>query len=115
MSKNGRSHDPSDRAWADFEERFRTDGLPKIMGSGVALSIMGSRDPAAFDVKQAVELGAMLLLDKPLILVALPGVPIPSRLRRAADLVIEDWSPENHDAQRRLADALAEIAADHHP
>jgi hypothetical protein len=101
----------TDRAWRDYSERFRRDGLPKIMHSGITLSIIGSRDADDFDVKQATEIGAMLLLDKPLILVCVPGATVPSRLRRAADVVIEDWSPDNHDAQERLTAAIHAVAA----
>jgi hypothetical protein len=98
----------SDRAWSDYSERFRQEAFPKIASSAVAVSIIGSG--AGIDVKQASELGAMLLLDKPLILVCLPGATISARLRRAADLVIEDWSPDNHDAQERLTEALGTLA-----
>jgi hypothetical protein len=97
-----------DRAWADYSKHFREYALPKIMSSAVALTIY-SGDGSDFDVKQATELGAILLLDKPLILLSSPGVTLPSRLARAADLIIEDWSPDNHDAQDRLAEALREI------
>lgn len=99
----------ADRAWADYSERFRRDALPKIMSSAVTLSVYaGSGDD--FDVKQATELGAMLLLDKPLILVCTPGSTVPSRLRRAADVVIEDWEPHNVDAQEALALAIERLA-----
>jgi hypothetical protein len=107
MSKR---RDPNDRAWADFSEAFRTDGLPKILGSSVTLSVLGGgRD---LDPKQCIELGAILLADKPLILVVQPGATIPSRLRRAADLVIEDWTPDNHDAQERLTAAITTLAGE---
>jgi hypothetical protein len=98
-----------DRAWSDFNADFRQNGLPKIVSSSVALSILGNGD---LDAKQCAELGAMLLLDKPLILVCVPGATIPTRLRKAADLVIEDWTPDNHDAQARMMTALRTITGD---
>jgi hypothetical protein len=98
-----------DRAWREYSERFRREALPKIVSSSVTLSLY-SGDGSDFDVKLATELGAMLLLDKPLILVALPGRTVPSRLRRAADVVIEDWHPDNVDAQERLAEGLGRLA-----
>jgi hypothetical protein len=97
-----------DRAWRDYSEHFRRDVLPRIMSSGATVSIL-SGDGAGFDTKQALELGAMLLLDKPLILVCTPGTSVPSRLARAADVVIEDWSPDNLDAQERIADAVRRL------
>ena len=111
MSKQSKQP-KQDRAWADFSEAFRKDGLPKIMSSAVTLTLLGDRDPREWDIKQAVELGAILLLDKPLILVCVPGATIPTRLRKAADLVIEDWTPENHAAQERLTDAITTFSGD---
>jgi hypothetical protein len=96
-----------DRAWADYSESFRAGVLPQSLSSAVAITICSPGEK--IDVQQATELGAMLLLDKPLIVVASPGVTIPSRMRRAADIVIEDWSPENTDAQDRLAAALGQM------
>ena len=102
-----------DRAWADYSEHFRRDGLPKIMSSAVTLTLLTPRDdPQDWDIKQATELGAMLLLDKPLILVCTPGSSIPSRLRKAADLVIEDWTTDNHDAQERLTAAITTLTGE---
>jgi len=101
----------TDRAWRDFSRSFRTDGLPKILSSGVCLAVVGG-DGTDVDVKQAAELGAMLLLDKPIILVCTPGAVIPSRLRRAADVVIEEWHPDNPDAQDRMAAALRRLTGE---
>jgi len=100
----------NDRAWADFSADFRKNGLPKILGSNVTLSVLGNGE--ALDPKQCIELGAILLADKPLILVVQPGATIPSRLRRAADLVIEDWTPDNHDAQERLTAAITTLVGE---
>jgi hypothetical protein len=101
----------SDRAWRDFSRSFRTDGLPKILSSAVCMSLV-SGDGRDFDVKQATELGAMLLLDKPLILVCMPGAVIPSRLRRAADEVVEDWDPADMASQDRVGAALRRLTGE---
>ncbi len=92
--------------WSEYEEHFRKEGLPKIAGSNFTISLMTNTDPETFDVKQATELGAILLLDKPLILLGMEGAVIPSRLRKAADIVVEDWSPENKAKQLELRTAL---------
>ncbi len=104
MTKNG-------RAWADYSETFRRDVLPKIMSSAVSLQVYGG-DGSDFDVRQATELGAMLLLGKPLILVATPGATIPAALRRAADVVIEDYVAGDPSYDDRLAAALRRITSD---
>jgi hypothetical protein len=53
-----------DRAWAEYSERVSRDVLPKIFNSAVFLSIHKRRPP--FDVRQATEIGAALLLGKPM-------------------------------------------------
>jgi hypothetical protein len=88
-----------DRAWADYSERFRKMGLPKILSSAVTIQVY---EGGAFDVQQATELGAILLLDKPLILLVLPEEQAPSRLAKAADVIIKDWVPESIEAQDHL-------------
>jgi len=103
-----KSRASNDRAWADYSEHFRKRGLPMILSSAVSLTIY-SGDGSDFDVKQATELGAILLLDKPLILLGTPGAKLPSRLVKAADAVIEDWSPENQAAQDRLTEVMLRI------
>lgn len=91
--------------WAEYEKDFRENGLPKIQGSATSM-LLYSGDGTDFDVKQATELGAMLLLDKPIILIALPGAKIPTRLRRAADRVLEDYHLEDPDSWHLLREAL---------
>jgi len=100
--------DPAQDAWRDFSTSFRTEGLPKILSSSVCLSII-SGDGRDFEVKQAVELGAMLLLDKPILLVCVPGAAIGSRLRRAADEIVEDWDPTDEGSQDRMMAALRRL------
>lgn len=97
-----------DRAWVDYSERFRREVFPMIASSAVSLSIY-SGDGQDFDVKQATELGAMLLLDKPLLLVCTKGARPPSRLARAADVVVEDWDPADAGSQEQLAAAIKRL------
>jgi hypothetical protein len=94
-----------DRAWKDYGDRFRREVLPKILNSAIFLSIQSEE----FDVKMATEMGAALLMDKPLLLVCPPGRHIPERLRRAADIVIDNWDAADPDAQERFADALKKL------
>lgn len=101
--------DKRDRAWRDYSERFRSETLPKIMSSAVTLSIFGG-DGSDFDVKQATELGAMLLLGKPVLLVTVRGAQLPDGLRRAADVVIEDWDANDPASQEQMNAALSALA-----
>jgi|ERR1035437_9094010 hypothetical protein len=97
-----------DHAWDDFSERFRREALPAILDSSVFLSIGGHG--LHLDVKQAAELGAALLMGKPLLIVSLPGVSVSDQLRRAADEIIEDWDPGDLGCQDRVADAIKRLA-----
>jgi hypothetical protein len=93
-----------ERAWRDYSERFRREVLPKILSSAVFMSIGTETD--VFDVQMATQLGAALMADKPLLLVCPKGRQVGIRLRRAADVIIDDWDAADPDAQERIADAM---------
>lgn len=99
--------DEFDKAWADYSKQFRESTLPKMLDSAVFLSI--GTNPGEFDVKQATELGAALLMDKPLLLVVPTGRQIGARLRRAADEIVEDWNPNDPGSQVRFSAALKRL------
>lgn len=96
-----------DRAWRDYSDRFRREVLPKLLGSAVFLSI--GADVGEFDVRQATEIGAALLYDKPIMLIVPKGRAIGERLRRAADVVIDDWDAADPAQQERMAEALKSL------
>jgi len=100
----------NDRAWADYSEGFRREVLPKILDSAMFLSI--GTAVGEFDVKQATELGAALLCDKPLLLVVPPGRTISERLRRAADIVLDDFDVSRPESQERITTALRQLKGD---
>lgn len=73
--------------WDAFGEHFRRDALEKISGSAAFVSILSSTDNV--DVQFCCELGAAIMLDKPIVAVTLPGVRLPAKLREIADHVVE--------------------------
>jgi hypothetical protein len=93
-----------DRAWRDYSEGFRKHTLPNLLSSSIFLSIHS--DNPDFDGKQATEVGAALLLGKPLLLVVPRGRSLPDGLRRAAAEVIEDWDADDVNCQERLTSAI---------
>lgn len=99
-----------DRAWADYSERFRTEALPKILDSAIFMSLHS--DSPEWDVRQATELGAALLIGKPLLIVLPRGRSLPAALRRAAEVVVDDWDPEDTDAQNRLVAAMHQLVGE---
>lgn len=100
--------DRDDRAWRDYSARFRREVLPKLMDSGMFLSL-GS-EVGTFDVKQATELGAALLCDKPMLLLVPKGRTIGVRLRRAADVIVDDWDPSDPASQDRMVEAVRRLS-----
>jgi len=96
-----------DRAWRDYSRQFRREVLPKLLDSAVFLSI--GTDVGNLDVRQATELGAALLYDKPILLVVPKGRTIGERLRRAADIVIDDWDANEPGAHLKMLAALESI------
>lgn len=99
--------DKEDRAWSEYSNRFRREVLPKLMDSNIFLSI-GS-EVGDFDVRQATELGAALLMGKPILLVVPPGRTLSPQLRRAADEIVDEWEPGQPESQERLMAAMARL------
>lgn len=91
--------DPDAREWV---ERVRTTLVPMLDESSI--SVMLGPHVGDADVKFAVELGRSILLDKPILVVALPG-RVPDKLRMLADeIVTADIGTEA--GQRELHSAI---------
>jgi hypothetical protein len=84
MAKRRREEDS--QGWEWFAEHVRRELVPNMRSSQVVVSIIPSNDK--FDVKLALELGAALLLDKPIVLVMPEGQQAPPRLARVADKIV---------------------------
>lgn len=98
-------NDPGTKEWV---ERVRTTLVPMLDES--AISIMLGPDVGSADVKFAVELGMSILLDKPIMVVALPGRKVPDKLRMLADAIVTaDISTEA--GQRELHAAITAMRA----
>lgn len=63
------------------------------------------------DVKIAVEIGAAILLDKPIVAIALPGRPVPAAMRRIATRIIEA-DLDTAEGRETIQLALDEVMAD---
>lgn len=94
----------SDDAKEKYLDRFKEEALPMIEGSVISLVIAPERP----DPKVCLELGATLLLDKPLILVITRGHTVPANLRRCAAAVVEGEIDEP-DFQERLQQAISSV------
>lgn len=95
--------EPETRRWKHHVER---DVLPKMKDSSVCISICPSGNKP--DIKFAVELGMMIMLDKPIVVVVHPGQEIPPKLELVADKVVhaDITTPEGRDL---LLEALGDM------
>jgi hypothetical protein len=96
----------SDPEFIEFAQHVQADLIPKIQSSAVSLMIQ--QPDVAIDVKYAVELGCCILLDKPIIVVALPGAPVPDALRKVAHSVVEG-DPQTPDGSQALQEAITAV------
>jgi hypothetical protein len=81
-----------------------TDILPKMRASFVSLASIDGN----IDIKICLEVGAALLLDKPLIIVASKGTWIPLKLRQVAEAVIDTEDLRDPAARERIQNAMKE-------
>lgn len=82
------------REWADTQEfeEFARDALENMVPAMAKSSYVIATAPptgSKADIKQAVEIGMAILMDKPLIVIAPDGRVIGERLLRIADAVVK--------------------------
>jgi hypothetical protein len=100
-----------DRAWADYSAAFRRDVLPRLLSSAYMLTIAEGVPSAITNdvIQQATELGLMLLLDKPLVVIVPTGADVPATLRRAATELIDDVDMDDPASQDRIAEVFRRL------
>lgn len=88
----------------EYYDRARRDLFPKVRESAISLHI-NSKDP---DPKICMELGAMILFDKPIIVLVRPDEPVSANLRRVASAIVE--GDENDPTlQNRLQKTIKDV------
>jgi hypothetical protein len=102
----------ADRAWDVYTKEFKRDVLPSLLSSAFMLSIGTTPDPENLDLRAATEMGLMLLLNKPLLLVVLPDQEIPAALIRAASGVVRVSGTDDDADQALIAAALREMVGE---
>jgi hypothetical protein len=88
--------------WEALVKHTREETIEKMMASAFVISVV----PEKADVKVALELGLSIMLDKPLMLILMPGATTPPRLQRVADhVVIADLdTPDGREYVMRAID-----------
>jgi hypothetical protein len=90
---------PEAKKWLADVER---DMLPKMEDSAISITIFSG----TIDAKLCVEVGAAILYDKPIVLLALPGQKIPAALGRAASAIVRGDPMRNPEVGKRLTEAI---------
>ncbi len=87
------SHDDTDPLdpfqsveWERYAAHARATLIPMLRESAIGVVLTSSGDP---DVKQALEIGMMILMDKPLLLIVDPGQVVPPKLLKLADAILQ--------------------------
>lgn len=81
---------PDDSLTGMFFDAVTSELIPKIARQEVIVVLLP--ESGVPDAKIAVEFGAAVLLNKPIIAVAAPGAEVPPRVSRAVDaVVVGDW------------------------
>lgn len=93
--------------WRTYAAHVIDELVPMIRDSAVTVSLTPD---GPSDVKFAVELGLSIMLDKPIIVVLMPGRKIPGKLVAMADRVVEGH-PDPLVTHGRIAPAAARRAA----
>lgn len=94
------------RQWDEFVSHCEEELYPKLDSSAFVMSLCPTDGKP--DVKFSVELGMSIMLDKPIVAVVMPGVPMPKKLEMVADhiLVVDIRTPSG---QRMLTEAISDI------
>jgi hypothetical protein len=71
----------------EFTRTVQQGLVPQVADSYVAVAIM-PESPDEVDVKFAVELGVMIMLDKPILAVVRPGTRVPDKLKLVAEVIV---------------------------
>ena len=95
-----------DPGWLEYAEHVKAELIPMIKDSAVTLSIVPSDNKP--DPKFAVELGYMIMLDKPIIAIVNPGSKVPLKLAKVADEIVEG-APGDPDFEKRLMAAMDRV------
>jgi len=98
--------DEDRESWDQFVDHFRRDALHKMDESAFVASIVPNK---GFDVKFAAELGAAILLNKPILAIVMPGTEVSDKLRQVADEIVEA-DVDVEEGRQKIAAAVSAMA-----
>jgi hypothetical protein len=96
--------DPAAKVWV---EHVLAEMAPKLENSAVSVSLVPTDRHG--DVKFWVELGASIMMDKPIIAVVFDNAPVPAKLRLVADEIVKMPGGVNPNNSQALAAAIHRV------
>jgi hypothetical protein len=93
-----------DPQWLSYTDHVRTELIPKIRQSAVAMSVVSGSEP---DPKMAMETGYMILLDKPIITVVTAGATVPAKLALVSDAIVRADLDKPEQAAQAIQAAIS--------
>jgi hypothetical protein len=106
MEKGKPSEEDIAGFFRDLQETANRDLFPKLRNSRFTIGLIDGQ----LDVKLCLEVGASLLMDKPLILIVKRNTfLIPAKLRSMADAVIEFDSFQDVEVRRQIEEAIQRV------
>lgn len=97
----------------DQFQKVVTEGLvPRVEGSHICVSIVPRDRKNFIDAKFCVELGVMIMLDKPILAIVDPTLEVPEKLRLVADEIVSaDINTE--EGRALIATSVAQFGEKH--
>ena len=92
-----------------FAKNARENLFPKVYESHVVIAFVPGK-PESLDAKFAIELGAMVMFDKPILAFIQPGTKIPEKLSRVVDRFVELGDLNDPKEKKRLMDSVNAFA-----
>lgn len=89
----------------EYAEHIRETLIPNMVNTAMAMCIIPD-DPAKLDLKIVMEMGLMVLLDKPIIAVVSPGIPVPENIINLAEAIVEMNNPPTEEDGKRMQETI---------
>lgn len=99
-----------DPEWQRYANHLITEVVPRLDNSAMCVNILPRKPEDADDIQYCTELGMMILMDKPIIIIVRPGTQVPDKVIRVADEIVEadigapDFEPRLMAAMDRVAE-----------
>lgn len=91
-----------------FFKRFERDVMPQVRGSAMTIGIWDGKA----DAKMCLEIGASVLMEKPLVVLVTKGAYLPPKLRLLATEIVEVSYPMDEHDKAAIKAALDRVTAE---